>query len=213
MLVLDATAWHPLLTSPEDINSIVLPTSMHGAGHGESKQDTEMADCQAPEEEFQTVFLGTGAACPSKYRNVTSIYLDFYERGGLLLDCGEASLGQLIRYEHSSFMERKAYVDIYCLLSQLRSEPQVTPSPAPLCCCCRTGEFNINTNRGPRYTRKGQCKDIDIIFPLQWHHSSSVECFWSLGASFPLQKEVSADNAKCLHTRLACMQAVWCRGG
>jgi ribonuclease Z len=58
-----------------------------------------MQDCQAGDESFQTVFLGTGAACPSKYRNVTSIYLDFYERGGLLLDCGEATLGQLIRYD------------------------------------------------------------------------------------------------------------------
>jgi hypothetical protein len=48
--------------------------------------------------EFQFVFLGTGASMPSKYRNVTSIYLDFFEKGGMLLDCGEGTLGQLRRF-------------------------------------------------------------------------------------------------------------------
>jgi ribonuclease Z len=41
-------------------------------------------------------FLGTGAAIPSKYRNVTGILL----RNGdssILMDCGEASLGQLFK--------------------------------------------------------------------------------------------------------------------
>lgn len=64
---------------------------------GPDQHDVEMEDGKVEEEGFQTVFLGTGAACPSKYRNVTSVYLDFYERGGLLLDAGEATLGQLIR--------------------------------------------------------------------------------------------------------------------
>ena len=65
---------------------------------GPVQQDVEMDDGKVEDEEFQTVLLGTGAACPSKYRNVTSVYLDFYECGGLLLDAGEATLGQLIRY-------------------------------------------------------------------------------------------------------------------
>ncbi len=43
------------------------------------------------------MFLGTMSACPSKYRNVTALYLDLYERGGLLLDCGEDCYGQLQR--------------------------------------------------------------------------------------------------------------------
>lgn len=43
------------------------------------------------------VFLGTGAAIPSKYRNVTGIYLNFFARGGMLVDCGEGSYGQLKR--------------------------------------------------------------------------------------------------------------------
>ena len=34
---------------------------------------------------------------PSKYRNVTSAYLHRFARGGLLLDAGEGTLGQLCR--------------------------------------------------------------------------------------------------------------------
>lgn len=41
-------------------------------------------------------FLGTGASIPSKYRNVTSILLRNKE-ASLLMDCGEASLGQLYK--------------------------------------------------------------------------------------------------------------------
>lgn len=52
---------------------------------------------QMGREEMEIVFLGTGAAIPSKYRNVTGIYLNFFGRGGMLLDCGEGSYGQLRR--------------------------------------------------------------------------------------------------------------------
>ena len=41
-------------------------------------------------------FLGTGAALPGKYRNVSSTLVDFGD-SALLLDCGEATYGQLIR--------------------------------------------------------------------------------------------------------------------
>jgi hypothetical protein len=47
--------------------------------------------------EAQLVFLGTMSACPSKYRNVTSLYLDLGHRGGLLMDAGEDCYGQLQR--------------------------------------------------------------------------------------------------------------------
>lgn len=46
---------------------------------------------------MEIVFLGTGAAIPSKYRNVTATYLNLFERGGLLMDCGEGTYGQLVR--------------------------------------------------------------------------------------------------------------------
>lgn len=41
--------------------------------------------------------LGTGCAVPSKHRAPAAIYLHLFERGGLLLDCGEGTLGQLHR--------------------------------------------------------------------------------------------------------------------
>ncbi|RQM16791.1 hypothetical protein DD237_000536 [Peronospora effusa] len=52
-------------------------------------------------------FLGTGCAIPSKYRNVTGMYLELpvdknddmdSAWAGLMLDCGEGSLGQMYRY-------------------------------------------------------------------------------------------------------------------
>jgi ribonuclease Z len=46
---------------------------------------------------FEVVCLGTGAALPSKYRNVSSTYLHIDGRGGLLFDAGEGSYGQLFR--------------------------------------------------------------------------------------------------------------------
>ena len=35
---------------------------------------------------------------PGKYRNVSGIYLRIRGRGGMLLDCGEGTLGQMSRY-------------------------------------------------------------------------------------------------------------------
>jgi ribonuclease Z len=47
--------------------------------------------------ELEISFLGTGAAMPSKYRNVSGIFINLFDRGGLILDCGEGTLGQLFR--------------------------------------------------------------------------------------------------------------------
>ncbi|XP_024394982.1 tRNase Z TRZ3, mitochondrial isoform X2 [Physcomitrium patens] len=48
-------------------------------------------------EEMEIVFLGTGSSQPSKYRNVSAIYMHLFERGGIILDCGEGSYAQLRR--------------------------------------------------------------------------------------------------------------------
>ncbi|CAN6456627.1 unnamed protein product [Victoria cruziana] len=48
-------------------------------------------------EDMEIVLLGTGSSQPSKYRNVSSIYINLFARGSLLLDCGEGTLGQLKR--------------------------------------------------------------------------------------------------------------------
>ncbi|KAI9920279.1 hypothetical protein PsorP6_015817 [Peronosclerospora sorghi] len=58
-----------------------------------------------PKEDYldgHITFLGTGCAIPSKYRNVTGIYVAVRSKpdaevAGMLLDCGEGTLGQLAR--------------------------------------------------------------------------------------------------------------------
>ncbi|EYU21483.1 hypothetical protein ABFS82_09G108200 [Erythranthe guttata] len=47
--------------------------------------------------DMEIVLLGTGSSQPSKYRNVSSIFIDLFSKGSLLLDCGEGTLGQLKR--------------------------------------------------------------------------------------------------------------------
>ncbi|KAI7985174.1 hypothetical protein LOK49_LG14G01941 [Camellia lanceoleosa] len=48
-------------------------------------------------EDMEIVLLGTGSSQPSKYRNVSSIFINLFSKGSLLLDCGEGTLGQLKR--------------------------------------------------------------------------------------------------------------------
>lgn len=48
-------------------------------------------------EDMEIVLLGTGSSQPSKYRNVSSIYVNLFSKGSLLFDCGEGTLGQLKR--------------------------------------------------------------------------------------------------------------------
>lgn len=43
-------------------------------------------------------FFGTGAAIPGKHRNVSSLMLDMFERGGVMMDCGEGTWGQMVRH-------------------------------------------------------------------------------------------------------------------
>jgi len=53
---------------------------------------------RANPDDVAVTFLGTGAAVPSKYRNVTGILLDLpSSNAALLMDCGEGSLGQMCR--------------------------------------------------------------------------------------------------------------------
>lgn len=48
-------------------------------------------------EDMEIVLLGTGSSQPSKYRNVSSIFIDLFDKGSVLLDCGEGTFGQLKR--------------------------------------------------------------------------------------------------------------------
>lgn len=51
---------------------------------------------QNPRADCRVLFLGTGSMLPSKYRNVSGIYVNF-PKGAAILDVGEGSYGQLAR--------------------------------------------------------------------------------------------------------------------
>ena len=56
-----------------------------------SQSSSEVGD------DIMVTTLGTGSALPSKHRNVSCTHLDVPGFGGVLLDCGEGTLGQLRR--------------------------------------------------------------------------------------------------------------------
>ncbi|GAB4850232.1 tRNAse Z trz4, mitochondrial [Ancistrocladus abbreviatus] len=61
--------------------------------------DDELPICleNIKREDMEIVLLGTGSSQPSKYRNVSSVYINLFSKGSLLFDCGEGTLGQLKR--------------------------------------------------------------------------------------------------------------------
>ena len=56
---------------------------------GGSAETVPACVADAGREELEVTFLGTGAAIPSKYRNVTGVLANLFARGALLMDCGE----------------------------------------------------------------------------------------------------------------------------
>ncbi|KAI3852115.1 hypothetical protein MKW98_020114 [Papaver atlanticum] len=63
------------------------------------KSESNIPSCleNITREEMEIVFLGTGSSQPSSYRIVSSIFINLFSKGSLLLDCGEGTLGQLRR--------------------------------------------------------------------------------------------------------------------
>jgi len=91
--VLDSFAQQPLVSG--------IPASPHANQVLAMDKDTtlDLPEClrSVRRDEMEFVFLGTGAAQPSKYRNVTSMYTHCFDKGGFLLDAGEDTCGQLFR--------------------------------------------------------------------------------------------------------------------
>lgn len=88
--------WQELKESRE-----VLPTSNDNGVMIEEPwlmEDT-LPDCleNIRRDDLEIVLLGTGSSQPSKYRNVSAVYINLFSKGSLLLDCGEGTLGQLKR--------------------------------------------------------------------------------------------------------------------
>ena len=78
-----------------------------------------------PGDDITVTTLGTGSALPSKYRNVSSTYLDIPNWGGLLLDCGEGTLGQMRRRYGRDGM-KKLYSDLKIIfISHMHADHQL----------------------------------------------------------------------------------------
>ncbi|CAL1400324.1 unnamed protein product [Linum trigynum] len=63
----------------------------------EEKRTTPSCLQNVRRDDLEIVLLGTGSSQPSKYRNVSSVYINLFSKGSLMLDCGEGTLGQLKR--------------------------------------------------------------------------------------------------------------------
>ncbi|OWZ09808.1 hypothetical protein PHMEG_00017436 [Phytophthora megakarya] len=84
-------------------------------------EDSNVKDLDDDLIDGRITFLGTGCAIPSKYRNVTGMYLELPAGkeggdsnetwGGMMLDCGEGSLGQMYRYAGGDYKRLQELVD------------------------------------------------------------------------------------------------------
>ena len=100
----------------KNIRGVVAEEAAVAAAAGSDSDDAsdskKIADSDSLEEDDETLppalrrlrpgdvelaFLGTGSSAPAKYRNVSGLFLDQKTRGGLIVDCGEGSFGQLCR--------------------------------------------------------------------------------------------------------------------
>ncbi|MCJ1410994.1 Zinc phosphodiesterase ELAC protein 2 [Ptychographa xylographoides] len=102
ILVQDKFSVPPLDTAkvlqemPKDV--LFLAKAIRHEISGKSiQQELERSSQDLPSPDAEVVFLGTGSALPSKYRNVSGILLRVPGSGSYLFDCGENSLGQLSR--------------------------------------------------------------------------------------------------------------------
>ncbi|KAH9612129.1 hypothetical protein KSS87_002609 [Heliosperma pusillum] len=92
----------PTATGPADIEDELraeIPEIVDAVQQVKQFWDHRQKSCSEniSREDMEIVLLGTGSSQPSKYRNVSSIFINLFSKGGLLLDCGEGTLGQLKR--------------------------------------------------------------------------------------------------------------------
>ena len=76
--------------------------------------------------DVELVFLGTGSSMPAKYRNVSGLFLDQKTRGGLIVDCGEGSFGQLCRlYGATTALGRRCVICSSAWISHIHADHHV----------------------------------------------------------------------------------------
>lgn len=75
----------------------------------------------ASREQLEVVFLGTGAAIPAKYRNVSGIFVNLFSNGGIMLDCGETLRFALYRSQRRQSCRHIGY--FHCNVSLVLLSP------------------------------------------------------------------------------------------
>ena len=100
LVIKEETSVQPLNTAEilkESGRDVKLLAKVIGQDIASEKVQTELENQNLPSPEAEMIFLGTGSAMPSKYRNVSATLLRVPGSGSYLLDCGENTLGQLSR--------------------------------------------------------------------------------------------------------------------
>ena len=93
-----------LLETPKDALFLARAINSEIASSSAAQEGFDAQDLPSPDSEI--VFLGTGSALPSKYRNVSATLLRVPGSGSYLFDCGENTLGQLSRmYDQEQLVE------------------------------------------------------------------------------------------------------------
>lgn len=133
-------------------------------------------------EDLEIVLLGTGSSQPSKYRNVSSIFVNLFAKGSMLLDCGEGTLGQLKR----RFGVEGADIAVKALrciwISHIHADHHTGLARvlALRCQLLKDAPHEPLLVIGPRQLKRyldaySRLEDLDLVFLDCWH---TTEAFW-----------------------------------
>ncbi|CAM6036402.1 unnamed protein product [Sphagnum compactum] len=132
-------------------------------------------------EEMEIVFLGTGSSQPSKYRNVSAIYVHLFKQGGIMLDCGEGTYAQLTR-RYGSGGAHEVLAGLKCVwISHIHADHH-------------TGLARILSVRRSILERRGLFQPILVIGPKQLKRFlDAYERLEDLGMEFLDCSQTTAD--------------------
>ncbi|CAK9882365.1 unnamed protein product [Sphagnum jensenii] len=132
-------------------------------------------------EEMEIVFLGTGSSQPSKYRNVSAIYVHLFKQGGIMLDCGEGTYAQLTR-RYGSVGAHEVLAGLKCVwISHIHADHH-------------TGLARILSVRRSILERQGLFQPILVIGPKQLKRFlDAYERLEDLGMEFLDCSQTTAD--------------------
>ncbi|KAK8936191.1 hypothetical protein KSP39_PZI013536 [Platanthera zijinensis] len=168
-------------------------------------------------EDMEIVLLGTGSSQPSKYRNVSSIFVNLFSKGSMLLDCGEGTLGQLKR----RFGVEGADIAVKALkciwISHIHSDHHtgLTRVLALRCQLLKDVPHEPLLVIGPRQLKRyldaySRLEDLDLLFLDCWH---TTESFWHVFDENCAAGDDEGRDRTTLFSQGAKMQSFWKRPG